>query len=137
MKSHRHAITVHWGDTDPAKIVFYPHYFSWFDESTRLLFDSAGLDWDTLMSKYAIVGLPLVEVKASFSRPSVFRDELVIESSITKWWTKTFQVDHAVYNRGSIAVQGYEVRAWCKADPLDPHGLGSFPVPPEIKAAFE
>ena len=51
VKTYRHNVAVHWGDTDPARIVFYPNYFEWFDQSTRLLFDSVGLDWDSLGKK--------------------------------------------------------------------------------------
>ena len=35
MKTYHHNVAVHWGDTDPARIVFYPNYFEWFDQSTR------------------------------------------------------------------------------------------------------
>ena len=62
MKKFQHNVIVHWGDTDPAKIVFYPNYFAWFDESTRLFFDSVGLDWDNLMARHGVRGLPIVEV---------------------------------------------------------------------------
>ena len=53
MKTYHHKVIVHWGDTDPAKIVFYPNYFAWFDESTRLFWDSVGLDWDTIRAGLA------------------------------------------------------------------------------------
>ena len=35
-------IKISWGHCDPAKIVFYPNYFIWFDQSAHLLFDKAG-----------------------------------------------------------------------------------------------
>ena len=137
MKTYRHNVTVHWGDTDPANIVFYPNYFAWFDESARLYFDSVGLPWETLMEKYGIVGLPIVEAKARFLAPSVFRDEIIIESAIGKWNDKTFEINHAVLNRGLRAVEGYEIRAWTQRRPDDPTRLKAVPIPPEIKAAFD
>jgi len=137
VKTYRHNVTVHWGDTDPANIVFYPNYFAWFDESSRLYFDSVGLPWETLMEKYGIVGLPIVEAKARFLAPSVFRDEIVIESAIGKWNDKTFEISHAVLNRGLRAVEGYEIRAWTQRRPDDPTRLKAVPIPPEIKAAFD
>src|SRR6266700_5774439 len=72
VKTYRHNVAVHWGDTDPARIVFYPNYFEWFDQSTRLFFDSVGLDWDSLAKKYGIMGLPIVEAKARFLAPCKF-----------------------------------------------------------------
>ena len=35
-------IKISWGHCDPAKIVFYPNYFIWFDQSVHFLFDKAG-----------------------------------------------------------------------------------------------
>jgi len=137
VKTYRHNVTVHWGDTDPANIVFYPNYFAWFDESARLYFDSVGLPWETLMEKYGIVGLPIVEAKAKFLAPSVFRDEIVIESAIAKWNDKTFEISHAVLNRGLRAVEGYEIRAWTQRRHDDPARLKAVPIPPEVKTAFD
>ena len=137
MKTFRHHVIVHWGDTDPASIVFYPNYFSWFDESARLFFDSVGLSWEMLMEKHGIAGLPIVEAKAKFLSPSMFRDEIVVESRITEWNDKTFKISHAVTNRGRQAVEGYEIRAWVVRLPGDPVRLKAMPIPAEIKAAFE
>jgi 4-hydroxybenzoyl-CoA thioesterase len=130
-------VVVHWGDTDPAQIVFYPNYFEWFDQSTRLFFDSVGLDWDSLGRKYGIAGLPIIEAKARFIAPSMFRDEIVVETHISKWSDKTFELSHAVLNRGVRAVEGYEIRVWAQKRPDDPSRLKAVPIPQEIKAAFE
>ncbi len=137
VKSYRYNVTVHWGDTDPARIVFYPNYFAWFDESTRLYFDSVGLQWERLMEKYGIPGLPIVEAKANFLAPSRFRDEIVVESRIAEWNEKTFKVGHTVFNRDLRAVEGYEIRVWTNPSAGDPTRLKALPIPPEIKAAFE
>jgi 4-hydroxybenzoyl-CoA thioesterase len=137
VKTFRHNVTVHWGDTDPASIVFYPNYFSWFDESARLFFDSVGLSWEMLMEKHGIAGLPIVEAKARFLSPSMFRDEIVVESQITEWNDKTFKISHAVLNKGQRAVEGYEIRAWVVRLAEDPSRLKAVPIPADIKAAFE
>jgi hypothetical protein len=34
---------VEWGDCDPARIVFNPRFFEWFDAQTALIFETAGL----------------------------------------------------------------------------------------------
>lgn len=137
MKKYEHHVIVHWGDTDPAKIVHYPNYFVWYDESTRLLFESVGLDWDTLRKKYGIPGLPIVEAKSRFISPCKFRDKLVIETHITKWSNKTFEVSHAVTNGGVPTAEGYEIRVWTRPHPDDPDRLKAALIPAEIRAAFE
>lgn len=30
---------VRWGDTDPAKIVFFPNFYRWMDEATHEFFE--------------------------------------------------------------------------------------------------
>jgi len=50
---------------------------------------------------------------------------------------KTFEVNHAVVNRGVRAVEGYEIRVWAHRHPDDPDRLKAMPIPAEIKAAFE
>ena len=137
MKKFQHNVIVHWDDTDPARIVFYPNYFAWFDESMRLFWDSVGLDWESLMKKYAIPGLPIVEANAKFLLPCMFRDEIAVETQITQWNEKTFKVGHTVLNRGRRAVEGYEIRVWTRRHPDDPTRLQAVPIPPEIKVAFD
>src|SRR6266699_3165088 len=117
VKTYRHNVAVHWGDTDPARIVFYPNYFEWFDQSTRLFFDSVGLDWDSLGKKYGIMGLPIVEDKARFLAPCKFRDEIVIESHVDKWNDKTFEVCHSVLFCFFKQKTAYEIRVWAHRHP--------------------
>jgi 4-hydroxybenzoyl-CoA thioesterase len=137
MKTYQHAVVVHWGDTDPAKIVFYPNYFVWFDESTRMYFDSVGLNWDNLMDQYNAVGFPIVDAHARLLAPSMFRDEIVVETSIGKWNEKTFVVNHVIYNKGKKCVEGEETRVWALRHPDDPTRLKAGIIPPEIIKAFE
>ncbi len=137
MKTFQHSVIVHWGDTDPAKIVFYPNYFIWFDESTRLFFDSVGLNWDELMDHYGVVGFPIVDAHARFLLPSMFRDEIVVESSIGEWKEKTFVMNHVVINRGKRSVEGSETRVWAMRHPEDPTRLKAGVIPQEIIKAFE
>jgi 4-hydroxybenzoyl-CoA thioesterase len=136
MKTYRHTVAIHWGDTDPAKIVFYPRYFEWFDQSTRLLFDAVGLDWERLERDYAVPGLPIVEAKAKFIAPSRFRDEIVVETGVTKWNEKTFEVGHTVLNGGRRVVEGYEIRVWTRRNADDPERMEAVPIPAEIPKAF-
>src|SRR3981081_2113285 len=105
VKTYRHSVAVHWGDTDPARIVFYPNYFEWFDQSTRLFFDSVGLDWDSLGEKYGIIGLP------------------VIESQTGNCNYKLFEVAHAVSHRGLRPVDGYEIHVQAHRHPEKPDPL--------------
>ena len=137
MKVSRHPLRVHWGDTDPAAIVYYPNYFRWFDQGTTALFESAGLDWDTLTKKFEVIGAPVVEVKSRFVAPCTFRDSLIVESTIAKWSSKTFQISHTILKGGKPAVHGYEVRVLAKPHPEDPGRIQASTIPEEFRRAFE
>lgn len=126
---------VQWGDCDPAKIVFYPNYFRWFDEAANTMFASHDLAYATLFERFGVRGLPLVDSHASFKSPSVFGDTLTIKSHVAEWRRSTMVVNHAVLNDGVLAVEGQEIRIWVKDDP-DTGKLNVYPIPDEIKNRF-
>ena len=139
MKTYQHRVRIHWGHTDPARIVFYPNYYIWMDQSTLLLFESVGLGWDALSDKYGVPGLPLVETGAKFKSPCKFGDEIVVETSVAQWNDKTVELSHKITNltHGKLAVDGREVRVWAGPHPDDPHRLKAMPIPDEVKRAFD
>ena len=137
MKTNRIDITVQWGDCDPADIVFFPNYFRWFDTASTELFASAGLDLATLFDEYGILGTPILDTGARFSRPSRFRDVITIESAIESWGNSSFRIRHTIFNGGEEVVNGHEVRAWVVADESHPSGMRAEAVPDEIRARFE
>lgn len=65
MKTNRSDIMVHWGDCDPANIVFYPNYFKWFDQGTWDLFASVGYDMTTFFEDEGILGTPILDAGAT------------------------------------------------------------------------
>ena len=77
--SKKHLL-VEWGHCDPAGIVFYPQYLAWFDDCTTALFTNAGMPTRALFHTYAILGVPLVDVRVRFLLPSTFGDELLAET---------------------------------------------------------
>lgn len=123
---------VEFGDCDPARIVFYPRYFAWFDEATWRLFESVGLPPDVLRSQFGFAGFPIAEAKSKFLAPSRFFDEIVVESHVETWRDKSFDVIHRVKNGGTLAVEGMETRIWCEPHPDDPTRLKAKPVPRPI-----
>ena len=130
-------LPVEWGHCDPARIVFYPNYFSWFDQATRHLFDKVGLSYEIMHKEYKTLGFPLVDAQAEFLSPTLFGDEIEITSNISKWWRKTIEVNHEITNDGKTAVKGKEIRVWAVTDPDNPRKLKSLIIPEEFKLKFE
>lgn len=137
MKPSHLEFVVDFADCDPARIVYYPRYFDWFDRATERLFRERGMAWPKLWAQYRLAGFPIVDAGAKFHGPSRFGDRITIESWIGEWRSKAFMVRHRVHNAGQTVVEGHELRVWALRDPADPEGMKAGVVPDEIKARFE
>ena len=135
----KNTLSVHigWGHCDPAKIVFYPNYFIWFDQSAHHLFDKAGANMGDLMDQFGVLGLPIVDAHAEFLYPSKYGDVIEVSSWISEWREKTLVATHEIYNNGRLAVKGSEVRVWARTHPEDPKRLLAQVIPDAIRALFE
>jgi 4-hydroxybenzoyl-CoA thioesterase len=129
--SKKHLL-VEWGDCDPAGIVFYPRYLAWFDDCTTALFMNAGMPTRALFRAHAILGVPLVDVRARFIVPSTFGDELLAESMVTEFRRSSFIIRHQFLKAGTLAVEGFETRVWVGTDPAHPERIKSRPLPKEV-----
>lgn len=136
MKTTAIDIQIQWGDCDPARIVYYPKYFSWFDRGTRHLFDSAGVHWSTVFDEYGVIGVPIIDAQAFFRSPSRFGDTITLESQVAHWSSRSFRVAHRITNAGRLAVEGYEVRVWARPDPGSDHGIRAAEIPDTVRARF-
>ena len=134
--TNRKTIHIEWGDCDPAQIVHYPRYFAYFDACTTALFKKAGLSKRQMLKTYQIVGIPLVDLRASFKVPSRFSDTVVVESEITEWRRSSFSVRHRLFNKGVLAVECFEIRVWTAVSERAPERIESNPVPREVVEMF-
>jgi 4-hydroxybenzoyl-CoA thioesterase len=132
----RKTIHIEWGDCDPAQIVHFPRYFAYFDGCTTALFKKAGLLKRKMLKTHGIVGIPLVDVRASFRAPSRFSDTVIVESEITEWGRSSFHVRHRLFNKGVLAVECFETRVWAAQSATDPERIESKPVPREVIEKF-
>ncbi len=128
---------VEWGDCDPARIVFNPRFFEWFDAQTASIFEDVGLSKRDLLQRPDFDGFPLVETRARFHRPVRFGDVVTIESKIAAVRTSSFDVEHRVTNAGELATEGFETRVWTIRDPHDPDRLRSHPIPADVLARLD
>src|SRR3989442_1569891 len=55
---------VHWGDCDPAGIIFYPTYFRWMDAATWAFFESVGYTPRRMREEH--LSMPLVSADCQF-----------------------------------------------------------------------
>lgn len=134
--TNRKTIQIEWGDCDPAQIVYYPRYFAYFDACTTALFKKAGLRKREMLKTYQIVGIPLVDLRASFKSPSRLSDKVIVESEITEWRRSSFCVRHRLFNKNELAVECFEIRVWAVLSSADSEQIESKPVPREVVERF-
>jgi 4-hydroxybenzoyl-CoA thioesterase len=145
----RRKIQIEWGDCDPAQIVYFPRYLEYFDACTNALFAKAGLRKDKLLKRYGILGIPLVDLRASFLAPSRLAELVTVESEIVKWGRSSFVVRHRLFKEASVnkkiqrrakkrvfAVECFETRVWASLSTSDPEKIESRPVPREVMGRF-
>ena len=126
-------ILIHWGDCDPAGIVYFPRYFEWFDVSTHHLFLKAGFPTNELAGRFGTMGYAIVDAHARFILPSKFGDRVTIETAITEFRRSSFDVHHKLIANGRLAAEGFETRVWTA---YDGPRLKSRPIPDEVKQRF-
>lgn len=137
MKTYISKITIEWAHCDTVGIVFYPHYYTWFDQGTERLFKANGLSYQEMHDKYALLGMPLLETGAEYKKACRREDEIELHSFIEEWARKTILVRHRVLHAdGSEALQGYERRVWAVKDDESEAGMRAAIIPEEVKAAF-
>ena len=129
--------TIEWGDCDPAKIVYNPRFFDWFDNCTGGLFAAAGFHKAWLLEHTEFTGFPIVESRARFLKPSRFGDHIVIETQATDIRRSSFDIRHQLFNGGVLSVEAFETRVWTGRHPDDPEKLKSMPIPDDIAARLK
>ena len=133
-KTHIHRVTVHFGDCDPAGIVFFPNFSRWMDQASLAFFMACGVPpWRELVKTRGIVGTPLLEIHTRFLKPATYGDTIEVHTSIEAWSTKTFRHRHVVRRGDDLLCEGRETRAFVVRVPGS-YKLKSIPIPEDIKA---
>jgi len=109
---HQWKHTVEWGECDPAKIVFYPNIYAWFDKSTHDMLKIHGFGQSEMIERFNIVGFPLVETHAEYLRPMKWEQTVLIASQAESVSRKSFKVSHQISCGDGLCARGYEIRVW-------------------------
>ena len=126
---------LHWGDCDPAGIIFYPTYFRWFDAATWSLFAAAGYHAKRMRAEH--LAMPLVAAECEFRNPAEQQDRCEVRSRIARWGGKSFVVGHEVVREdGTLLATGSETRVWGRYVDGPGSPLKGQPISDELKALF-
>lgn len=134
--SKRH-FKIEWAHCDPAGIVFNARFFEFFDTATWEMFEKAlGVKQQALAETFNILGIPLVDARATFTVPAKFGDTVEMHSQISEFRKSSFEIRHQIFVDGKLGVDGSETRVWAMLDP-DTGKLKTKPVPAEVMAKFQ
>lgn len=137
VREHVAKTIVEWAHCDAAGIVFYPYFYTWFDQGTERLFRANRLSYAELRRDFGVSGMPLLETGARYTNACKLGDELVMRTWVDEWAGRTFLVKHAIVHAdGRPALEGFERRVWAVPDPAAPKGLRAIPIPEEAIARF-
>lgn len=137
-RSNSYRMRIAFSDCDPAQIVFFAHYFKWFDTASNEFFRACGVPaWRELSATCGIVGMPLVDAQAKFMNPATYGEDIVIESAVEEWRTKSFVMRHVACRGETVLCEGREIRVFVTQDPDNPLCIEAVPVPEAIRAACE
>jgi len=129
-------ILVHWGDCDPARIVFHPNFIRWMDDGFAEMALARGIDFVALQREDPqFRGAPLVDVRCGFRAPARFGEVLRHEVAAPALSTgRSFRVAHRfLLPDGALAAEGEQVRIWGRE--VD-GALRAVAMPQAIAAAF-
>jgi 4-hydroxybenzoyl-CoA thioesterase len=132
-------VDVHFGDCDPAGIVFFPNFSRWMDSASLAFFMACGVPpWRELVKTRGIVGTPLLEIHTKFIKAVTYGETITIATHVEEWRAKVFvqlhRVTRAHASGEDLICEGREIRTFVRRDPDDPDRLRSIPVPDDIKA---
>ncbi|ACM28750.1 acyl-CoA thioesterase [Rhizobium rhizogenes] len=104
---------VSFGDCDPTGIVFYPHFYAWFDRTFHALLARFG-GHSTLCGQLGAKGVGLIEASARFHRPLQDGDRIRIDLVVKEWGEKTVSLGYEVWKGDVLCATGAEVRGLFK-----------------------
>jgi YbgC/YbaW family acyl-CoA thioester hydrolase len=128
-------VQLHWGDCDPAGIIFYPTYFRWFDSATWAFFASVGYTAKRMRAEH--LAMPLVAADCQFKAPAQQEDRAEVRSRIARWGGKSFVIRHAVVRSdGTLLAEGSETRVWGRYASGPGSPMKGLEIAEDIKALF-
>jgi YbgC/YbaW family acyl-CoA thioester hydrolase len=126
-------ITVRFGDTDPAGLVYYPNIFHYFHIALEEFFAArCGISYQQLMGVERI-GFPTVNTEAEFFVPIVYGDEVDVEIVVSQTGNSsaTFQYSARRTSDGVVCARATQIHVAMNLDTRRPVS-----IPEKYRSAF-
>lgn len=127
-------VTVHFGDCDPADIVFFPNFMRWLDAASLDFWMTCGLPpWRVSKAEGGFAGSPVLEVNTRFIKAATYGETLQIHTSIAEWRGKVFIEQQQIRRGDELLCEARVTRIFVKHDPQTGALKGVDPGP-EVRA---
>lgn len=113
MRKNSIQLRVNWGDTDKARIVYYPNFFKWFDIAGHQFFRDCGISPSYLEKEYNVI-VPLLDAQCTFENPILYDDVITIHTEVAEIKRKTIKLQHRILRDETVMGHGHEIRGWVK-----------------------
>jgi 4-hydroxybenzoyl-CoA thioesterase len=126
-------ITVRFGDTDPAGLVYYPNIFHYFHVALEEFFGArCRVSYRRLMADERI-GFPTVKTETEFFAPLVYGDEADVEIYVSHTGNSSATFEYAVRRAGdrTLCARSTQVHVAMNLDTRRP-----VPIPEKYRLAF-
>lgn len=119
-------------DCDPAGLVFYGHFYEWFDDAAwglmRLLGEESGIGLGGAL-------FPLAHVEASFMAPVRWGDVFHVETTVAEIGRSSFVLRHRGFVGDVQTSECTEKRVFCER--VSEREVAGRPIPDAIRAGMQ
>jgi 4-hydroxybenzoyl-CoA thioesterase len=129
---------IEFGDCDPAGIVYFPRYLEWFDAAMQNHFRACGFPKSLIVERWGYVAFPMVDLKVTYSIPSTFHEDVIIETQTLEMRRSSFVTRHRLLRNQNgaevVGVEAIETRVWAVRHKEEGRLIGEA-IPDEIRQA--
>jgi 4-hydroxybenzoyl-CoA thioesterase len=126
-------ITVNFGDTDPAGLVYFPNIFHYCHIAMERFFEEVcGVSYSKLTGEKKL-GFPTAKIDAEFATPLRYGDVIDIEITVPEIGNKSLTLSYSVKNREGVVCA--EVSQVVVAMDLSRHA--SIAIPDSIRKSLD
>ena len=106
---HVTELRVRWTECDPAGIVYFGHYLTYFELGTFEYLRSRRANWGVIRERYGFQSVPRVEAHARFKASARYDDAIAVHTRIGDVSRKVITFESQVYRQpdGALLAEGY------------------------------
>lgn len=128
-------ITVHWGESDPFGLVYYPRIVAWFNETEHEFFRTIGFPIDEMIRKDRTTFV-MGDIHFRFIGPAAYGDRIATSMSLAKIGERTLHWTCKASNAvtGAPVTEGRATRVYARIN--EDGTLNSAVIPQRIRNAL-